>query len=118
MEDVDRELSYVKQEWDEAWAQSRHLETMRGQYLGFFFTVVLGVTAIAGPRLAKDSLRSADALLILAALALGLQVLSGFLYLAIVRLNAVLAYYLKIIFAIRDVMMPLTRAAVGLTPYA
>jgi hypothetical protein len=79
--------------WDEAWAHHRHVEVMRGQFLGFFFTAVLGVTAIAGPGLADDSLRSAGSLLILAALAIGLQVLAGFLYLAVVRLNVVLGYY-------------------------
>ena len=103
-------------EWDEAWAHSRHLETTRGQYLGFFFTAVLGVTAVAGPRLADDSFGSPSSLLILAALVVGLQVLSAFLYLSVVRMNAVLSYYLRIVFAIRNEMIPASRAIVDLTP--
>lgn len=85
------QYAYVMGEWEQSWIQSRHLETMRGQYLGFFFTAVLGVTAIAGPGLIDDSLRTTGSLQILAALALGLQTLTGFLYLAVTRINAVLA---------------------------
>lgn len=101
-------------EWEQAWAQSRHLETMRGQYLGFFFTAVLGVTAIAGPRLIDDSLGTTESLQVIAALALGLQMLSGFLYLAVTRINAVLIVHKKRIFAIRDVMVPASSAIVDL----
>ncbi len=104
-------------EWEEAWSHTRHLESMRGQYLGFFFTAVLGVTAIAGPSLADGSLRTSSSLLTVAALAVGLQLLSGFLYLAIIRLNEVLGYYLKIILAIKAWMLS-NGAAVDLSPYA
>jgi hypothetical protein len=101
----ERGIEFTMREWEEAWSHTRHLESMRGQYLGFFFTAVLGVTAIAGPRLADDSLRTSSSLLTVAALAVGLQLLSGFLYLAIVRLNEVLGYYLKIILAIKAWML-------------
>lgn len=103
-------------EWEEAWAHTRHLESMRGQYLGFFFTAVLGVTAIAGPSLANGSLRGSSSLLTVAALAVGLQLLSGFLYLAIIRINEVLGYYLKIILTIKAWMS--NSGAVDLGPYA
>ncbi len=104
-------------EWEQAWAHTRHLESMRGQYLGFFFTAVLGVTAIAGPSLADDSLGTSGSLLTVAVLAVALQLLSGFLYLAIIRLNEVLGYYLKIILAIKAWMLS-SGSAVDLSPYA
>ena len=114
--DQDRATAYLMREWEQAWAHSRHLEATRGQYLGFFFTAILGVIAIAGPRLADDSFGSPASLLILAALVLGLQFLSAFLYLAVIRLNAVLSYYLKIIFVIRNRMIPISQGVVDLAP--
>lgn len=93
---------HVKREWDQAWSQSRHLETMRGQYLGFFFTVVLGVTVVAAPKVADESLRSSGSILIVVVLSIGLQGLSAVLFLAVNRLNNVLGYYDSVIFAIRD----------------
>jgi hypothetical protein len=90
---TERADEFTLREWEQAWAHTRHLETMRGQYLGFFFTAVLGVTVVAGPRLADDSLRTPGDLLTVAALALGLELLSGFLYLAVSRLNTVLGNY-------------------------
>jgi hypothetical protein len=116
--DDDRATAYLMREWEQAWAHSRHLEATRGQYLGFFFTAILGVIAIAGPRLADDSFGSSSSLLILAALAMGLQFLSAFLYLAVIRLNAVLSYYLKIIFVIRNKMIPASQAVIDLAPLA
>jgi hypothetical protein len=86
----ERNVEFTMREWEQAWIHTRHLESMRGQYLGFFFTAVLGVTAFAGPRLADGSLRTPASLLTVAMLALGLQLASGFIYLAIVRLNEVM----------------------------
>lgn len=117
MSSEERGIEFTMREWEQAWAHTRHLESMRGQYLGFFFTAVLGVTAIAGPRLATDSLRSSSSLLTVAALAVGLQVLSGFLYLAIIRINEVLGYYLKIVLDIKAWMLS-SGAAVDLSPHA
>lgn len=108
---------FTMREWEQAWAHTRHLESMRGQYLGFFFTAVLGVTAIAGPSLADDSLRSPASLLTVSTLALGLQLTTGFIYLAVVRLNEVLGYYLRIILVIKAWMLS-NGAAADLGPYA
>jgi heme/copper-type cytochrome/quinol oxidase subunit 4 len=93
---------HVKREWEQAWSQSRHLETMRGQYLGFFFTIVLGVTVVAAPKIADDSLRTSGSILIVVVLSVGLQALSAVLFLAVNRLNNVLGYYDSVIFAVRD----------------
>ena len=94
--------AFTLREWDEAWAQSRHLETMRGQYVGFFFTALLAVIAFSANQTADDSLRSSGSLLTVSALAYGLQLLSAFLYLAVVRINKVLFHYSQIIYSIRD----------------
>lgn len=109
--------SYVMREWEEAWNQSRHLEAMRGQYLGFFFTAIIGVTAIAGPSLVDDSLRTAGSQLVLATLIFGLQTLSAFLYLAVHRINDVLAHYQEEIIAIRTTMIPASEDLVDLTSF-
>jgi hypothetical protein len=88
--------------WDEVWAHSRHLETMRSQYLGFFFTAVLAVTAIAAKDLAADGLRTTGSLVAFSALMLGLEVLTAFMLLAIRRIGHVLGEYRKAVFQIRD----------------
>jgi hypothetical protein len=113
----DQGIEFTMREWEQSWTHTRHLESMRGQYLGFFFTAVLGVTAIAGPRLANGALRTPSSLLTVAILAMGLQLLTGFLYLAVLRLNEVLGYYLKIVLAIKA-WMASSGAAVDLNQYA
>jgi len=113
---VERGDEFTLREWEQAWAHTRHLETMRSQYLGFFFTAVLGVTALAGPRLADDSLRTSGDLLTLATLALALELLTGFLYLAVVRMNKVLGFYSKQIETISRWMLS-NGAALDLTSF-
>lgn len=88
--------------WDEVWEHSRHLETMRSQYLGFFFTAALAVTAIAAKDLADHGLRTTGSLIAFSALMLGLEVLSAFMLLAIKRIGDVLGDYRKVVFEIRD----------------
>ncbi len=95
---MDREATardVLNRECEQAWAQSRHLETMRSQYLGFFFTAVLAVVALAGPRVADAGLRTSASLATIAALAFGLHLLSAFLFLAVRRMNVVLNHYTK-----------------------
>ena len=97
------ELENLKwRRWDQAWSQSRHLETMRSQYLGFFFTVFLGLTAFSATQLGSDSLGTSFDLVVFAAILLGLDVLSGFLLLAVARIGDVLRYYTSVIVAIEE----------------
>jgi len=112
------QLAYVMSEWDQSWVHYRHLESMRGQYLGFFFTAVLGVTAVAGPRLIDDSLRTAGSLAVVTALLAGLQTLAAFLYLAVARMNVAIGVHADRIKAIRDQMIPASREVVDLGPFA
>jgi hypothetical protein len=114
MEPDELSWAHTRAEWEQAWNQVRHFETMRAQWLGFFFTAVLGVTAIAGPKLDASSTKS---ILVIVALALILEAWSAALYLAVARLNEVHLYNDQIIFAIRDVTMSSPPAAVDLTIY-
>jgi Zn-dependent protease with chaperone function len=97
----DRTWEVAQAEWLQAWNQVRHFETMRGQWLGFFFTVIIGVLAVAGPRL--DVGESAS-LALIAALAIALQLFSAALYLVVSRLNEVHTYNDRIIYKLRSRM--------------
>ena len=88
--------------WDQAWSHSRHLETMRSQYLGFFFTAVLAVTAIAAKELADDGLGTTGSLIAFVSLMLGLEAVASFLLLAVKRIGDVLDGYRTSILTIRD----------------
>jgi hypothetical protein len=90
----------LKWQWDEAWAHYRHLETMRGQFLGFFFAALLGLTAFAANEVADDALATSGSLVAFSAVTLGLDLLAVTLLLALVRIGEVLAHYQKIILAI------------------
>lgn len=87
--------------WEQAWSQSRHLETMRGQYLGFFFTVLIGVTVVAANEIADDALRTPSSLVVFSALGLGLDLLATLLLVAVSRIGAVLRHYGAILSAIQ-----------------
>jgi hypothetical protein len=88
--------------WDQAWTHARHLETMRGQYLGFFFTAVLGVAVLAGKDLIDDGARSTGALLALSVLALALDALAAVLLLAVARLGDVMSSYNATLIALHE----------------
>jgi hypothetical protein len=105
---------HTRAEWDQAWNQVRHFETMRGQWLGFFFTAVLGVIAIVAPRLDTGT---SKAVVVIAILAVVFETWSAALYLAVARLNEVHRYNDHIIFAIRDATISSPPAAVDLTWY-
>ncbi|HEX4435258.1 MAG TPA: hypothetical protein VH061_00535 [Solirubrobacteraceae bacterium] len=88
--------------WDEAWAQSRHLETMRSQYLGFFFTVLLAAAFFAIKEGAKGGWLSSTALLLPVFLAIGVELLAAALLAFVRRIGEVLVYYTRVVVAIRD----------------
>lgn len=90
--------------WEQVWTQSRHLEGMRSQYLGFFFTALLAITAVAGKGLADHQLATDASLVTFALLLAGLQLLTGFLLMAIRRIGMVLLGYSQSIKLIRQSM--------------
>lgn len=96
---ADGGFNITEAEWVQAWNQARHFEAMRGQWLGFFFTVVIGVLALAGPNVDIDK---ADSRVLIAVLALVLEVFSVAVYLVVARLNQVHRYSDTVITAIRD----------------
>lgn len=107
----------VWREWDEAWSHCRHLENLRGQYLGFLFAAI-GVTALVARDLISQSFTTSGPILTVGLLAIGLHTLSAFVYLGVIRINVVLDYYLAIISAIRHQVHKSHRAPVDLRPYA
>jgi len=92
----------VWKSWDEAWAQSRHLESMRSQYLGFFFTVLLAAAFFAIKEGTKGGWLSSSALLLPIFLTLGVEMLAAALLAFVRRIGEVLVYYTRVIVAIRD----------------
>lgn len=97
-------------EWTQAWNQVRHFETMRGQWLGFFFTVTIGVLAFAGPRVDSNDSQS---LAMVAVIALTLEVFSCALYLVVSRLNEVHTYNDSIIYETRRRMNEVSKLFAG-----
>jgi hypothetical protein len=88
--------------WDQAWEHSRHLETLRGQYLGFFFAAVLGALAITSGDLASQDPASSGSSAFAAGVALVLQVLAASLLFAVRRLGGVMQHYEAVRAEIRD----------------
>lgn len=88
--------------WDQAWEHSRHLETLRGQYLGFFFAAVLGALAITSGDLASQDPASSERFAFVAGITLVLQVLAASLLFAVRRLGGVLQHYQAVLAEIRN----------------
>lgn len=88
--------------WSEAYSHSRHLESMRSQYLGFFFTVLVAVVALSGNALVTKGINSASAVVLALGLLTAVNGLAGFLLFAVVRLGTVLLYYQRMAWAIAD----------------
>lgn len=90
-------------EYDQAWQHYRHVETARSQYLGFFFTAVLGSLGLLTNML--DDLSIVDApMKVLGSLAIGwvLFVLSYFLFASVLKMGAVLAGYERVMALARE----------------
>ncbi|HTX67955.1 MAG TPA: hypothetical protein VMH50_02265, partial [Thermoleophilia bacterium] len=91
---------HLEREWEQAWTHYRHLESSRMQYLGFFFTVLLGAVTVAAA-LAKY-LPSALATLAIAALTFLVFLLAVSLYISIRKTGFVLWRYSRILQTIRQ----------------
>jgi hypothetical protein len=90
------------QEYQQAWDQARHLETMRGQYLGFLFTVALGSAALAIPAVGAGVLNDSLDLLMLCGFLTIFFLLTALIYVSVVKLGAVFAQYQRGIHIIRN----------------
>jgi len=75
---------------------------MRSQYLGFFFTVLLGATFFGIKEGAKGGWLASSALLLPIVLALGVELLAAVLLAFVRRIGEVLVYYTRVVVAIRD----------------
>jgi hypothetical protein len=96
--------------WDQAWEQSRHLEMLRGQYLGYFFTAILGVAVFLGKDIADGSLRTVGSLVVLAVVSFLLDLIAAFLLLAVARIGDVLLHYGVMLRGIQDELRTQTGA--------
>jgi hypothetical protein len=68
-------------EFDQAWEHYRHNETIRSQYLGYFFALSLGSAAFGAQTVRSDALASASDLVLFGVFLLVFAFLSGFVYL-------------------------------------
>jgi heme/copper-type cytochrome/quinol oxidase subunit 4 len=93
---------FLLREFQEAWTQYRHIESMRVQYLGFFFTVILGSLGFAITML-KDLSGKNVSLLFFGLLSMiwVLNWLTIFLYTSVRKSGFVLGHYNNVINNIR-----------------
>jgi hypothetical protein len=97
-------VNFLLDQYNQAWSHYRHTESMRTQYLGFFFTVLLGSAAFALPilRSSDDSPEAAatGTLLFLVAL----QAMSYFACVSVIRMGSVLRHYHRAIDRLADAL--------------
>jgi hypothetical protein len=82
-------------EFDQAWDHYRHNETVRSQYLGYFFALSLGSAAFGAQTVRSDALSSApdQDLVLFGIFLLVFAFLTGFVYLGIRKAGVVLTHY-------------------------
>jgi len=93
--------SLLLRDYEQAWEHLRHVETVRIQYTGFFFTIVLGSIALAVPLFVQRA-ESSPALVIASCFAGALTTFSSSLYLSMRRMGVQLRHYRRSIEKIRN----------------
>ena len=96
-----RAETLMLEEYQQAWDHSRHLETIRGQYLGFFFTVALGSAAVAIP-IVGAALNNRVRLLMFSGFLTVFFLLTSLIYISVVKFGLILGQYQRGIHLIRD----------------
>jgi len=91
----------LTREFDQAWNHYRHLESLRSQYLGFFFTLTIGTAAFAVPALRKPSLDQAPTVLAAGAFLTIYCLFIMTLYLAVRKAGVVMDQYDDVIQYVR-----------------
>jgi hypothetical protein len=89
-------------EFEQAWIHYRHLETMRGQYLGFFFTISLGSITLSIPAIGAGALDDAPQLVALSGFVQVFFLLTALIYISVRKLGIVLAHYERVIGLVRS----------------
>ena len=99
----------LRDEFGQAWQHFRHLETMRGQYLAFAFTITLASLAAAIPLVANID-GASSLMLVLTGLFVQLYCLIiGSLYFSVRKIRIALAHYRQTIEDIRLYFYPRAR---------
>jgi hypothetical protein len=88
--------------WEQAWAQSRHVESMRSQYLGFYFVVAVATGGVVAKQLADGGTDSDASALVWASAGVALDVITAFVLLAVLRFGEVLTAYSQTIWIILE----------------
>lgn len=99
---LSRAETLLLDEFEQAWNHYRHLETMRGQYLGFFFTVALGSITLSIPALSGGALGNILQILALSGFVQVFFLLAAFIYISVRKLGIVLTHYERVITVIRN----------------
>jgi hypothetical protein len=87
---------YLLNENQEAWVHYRHMENMRNQYLGFYFTILTGVSIyLSGYKLTLDSIIGVSILIFV------FYFLTLITYYSIVKIKYVLSGYESIMIKMR-----------------
>jgi hypothetical protein len=92
----------LSHEFEQAWQHYRQNETLRSQYLGYFFALVLGSAAFGAQTVRSRALSSPVSLILFEVFLLTLALLSCFVYLGVRRAGIALAHYEAAWNAIRD----------------
>jgi hypothetical protein len=88
--------------WEQAWAQSRHVESMRSQYLGFYFVVAVATGGVVAKQLVDGGTDSEASALVWASAGVVLDVVTAFVLLAVLRFGEVLTAYSQTIWIILE----------------
>jgi hypothetical protein len=103
----------LREEFGQAWQHFRHLETMRGQYLAFAFTVTLASLAASIPLVAGVDEVDGTTLLLAGVFVLLYCLVIGFLYFSVRKIRIVLAHYRRTIEDIRHHFFHRARGDLG-----
>lgn len=97
--DVSRVDALLISEFDQAWSHYRHLESLRSQYLGFFFAVTTAAAAV--PSLQTPAFNEVRTVLAGGAFLSVYGFLTAFLYFGIKKANVVMNQYAEVIQYVR-----------------
>lgn len=92
----------LRDDFGQAWQHFRHLETMRGQYLAFAFTVTLASYAAAIPLIANIEQIDSVVVLLAGVFVQLYALVLGSLYFSVRKIRVVLAHYRRTIEDIRN----------------
>ena len=105
-------------EGKEAWAHYRHIEQERNQFLGFFFTLIIGVVGLYSSHCGSNRTIGVDSLILAIDITCGaLAIMSFFIYVSLKKFGAALVLYEQEVAKIRKILFA-EFAAVGRTDFA